>query len=153
MRAKRQSTVHDVGTLCGSECSAPGGRNSFKIPHQAHPLNIREVATETQRDHCKRAKWSCGCEPEGLNTNALAEFLVALQCAASVVLDGAATSIVSAAPSPILLRLPTNRRRALASPQARLCTIAHRCNARSVRQHELEGGSAATGSACASRRR
>jgi hypothetical protein len=38
-------------------------------------------------------------EPKGLDTNALAEFLVALQCAASVVLDGAATSTVTGAPS------------------------------------------------------
>jgi hypothetical protein len=38
-------------------------------------------------------------EPEGLDTYALAEFLVALQRAASVVLDGAATSTVAAAPS------------------------------------------------------
>jgi hypothetical protein len=38
-------------------------------------------------------------EPEGLDTNALAEFLVALQRAASVVVDGAATSTVTAAPS------------------------------------------------------
>jgi hypothetical protein len=39
-------------------------------------------------------------KPEGLDTNALAEFLLALQRAASVVLDGAATSTVTAAPSP-----------------------------------------------------
>jgi len=38
-------------------------------------------------------------EPEGLDTRALAEFLAALQRAASVVLDGAA-STVAAAPSP-----------------------------------------------------
>jgi hypothetical protein len=37
-------------------------------------------------------------EPDGLDTHALAEFLVALQRAASVVLDGAATSTVTAAP-------------------------------------------------------
>jgi hypothetical protein len=37
-------------------------------------------------------------EPEGLDTNALAEFLVALQRAASVVLDGA-SSTVTAVPS------------------------------------------------------
>jgi hypothetical protein len=39
-------------------------------------------------------------EPEGLDTNALAEFLVALQRAASVVLEGATTSTVTAGPSP-----------------------------------------------------
>jgi hypothetical protein len=38
-------------------------------------------------------------QPEGLDTKALAEFLIALQRAASVVLDGA-SSTVTGAPSP-----------------------------------------------------
>ena len=46
-------------------------------------------------------------EPEGLDTNALAEFLVALQCAASVVLDDAATSTVTAARAANPPRPPT----------------------------------------------
>jgi len=68
-------------------------------------LKRKEIIAKEQNEKCRALAEQIRAEvrekePEGLDTNALAEFLVALQCAASVVLDDATASTVTAAPSP-----------------------------------------------------
>jgi hypothetical protein len=91
------------GTLCSFECSAPGAKILSKFfisvtseTNREAPLKRKEIIAREQNgaagalERCRELAEQIRAEvrekePEGLDTNALAEFLVALQRAASVV--------------------------------------------------------------------